>query len=57
MPAYSTTALVVKASMPAEVDRYLSGLLIGMFGESRPVASNDTEDGRAQTRRVELRVD
>jgi outer membrane protein OmpA-like peptidoglycan-associated protein len=27
------------------------------FGKSRPVASNDTADGRAQNRRVELRVD
>jgi OOP family OmpA-OmpF porin len=31
-------------------------LRIEGFGESRPVASNDTEPGRAQNRRVELRV-
>ncbi len=33
-----------------------SRLTIKGLGESQPVASNDTEDGRAQNRRVELKV-
>lgn len=33
-----------------------SQLQIDGYGETRPVASNDTADGRAQNRRVELRV-
>ncbi len=46
----------------ASVRRYLVGQRIGAgrlvargFGESKPVASNDTEAGRARNRRVELR--
>lgn len=33
-----------------------SRMQIDGYGESRPVASNDTDDGRAQNRRVELTV-
>lgn len=45
------------------VKQYLSGhgvdskrLTVEAYGESRPVATNDTEEGRAQNRRVELNV-
>jgi OmpA-OmpF porin, OOP family len=33
-----------------------SRIAVEGHGESRPVATNDTDDGRAQNRRVELRV-
>jgi outer membrane protein OmpA-like peptidoglycan-associated protein len=48
----------------ASVDTYVSscgldGKIVAVkgFGESRPVASNDTADGRQQNRRVELVIE
>lgn len=59
-PAYNQTLSERRAE---SVRRYLinGGIEPGRvrtegFGESQPVASNDTADGRAQNRRVELRV-
>jgi outer membrane protein OmpA-like peptidoglycan-associated protein len=48
--ANSVKDYLVKGGVPA--DR----IKIEGFGESKPVATNDTDDGRAQNRRVELRV-
>jgi len=58
--AYNQTLSEQRA---ASVANYLSGRGVARariatrgFGESQPVASNDTEVGRAQNRRVEIRV-
>ncbi len=58
--AYNQTLSEQRA---ASVANYLSGRGVNRariatrgFGESQPVASNDTEVGRAQNRRVEIRV-
>jgi outer membrane protein OmpA-like peptidoglycan-associated protein len=48
--AQSVKEYLVKGGVPA--DR----IKVEGLGESKPVASNDTDDGRAQNRRVELRV-
>lgn len=48
--AHAVKDYLVKGGVPA--DR----IKVEGLGESKPVASNDTDDGRAQNRRVELRV-
>lgn len=58
--AYNQTLSVQRAN---SVAAYLSGrgvmqqrMIITGAGESRPIASNDTESGRAQNRRVEITI-
>ena len=48
--ADSVKAYLVSQGVPA------TRLVAKGYGEVAPVASNDTDDGRAQTRRVEFRV-
>jgi chemotaxis protein MotB len=48
--AASVVRLFVEAGLPS------SRLLAASLGETRPVASNDTPDGRAKNRRIEIRL-
>jgi outer membrane protein OmpA-like peptidoglycan-associated protein len=48
--ARSVRDYLIKGGVPA------ANIQVEGFGESKPVASNDTADGRQQNRRVELRV-
>lgn len=48
--AKSVREYLVAGGIPA------SSITIEGFGESRPVATNETDDGRQQNRRVELRI-
>ena len=52
--AAARAASVVKLLEKNGVDR--ETLLAVSYGETRPVASNDTEDGRSQNRRIEIRL-
>ena len=43
----------ILANMAVSADRFSSR----GFGESQPIASNDTEEGRARNRRIDVRID
>ena len=44
------------AANGGRLNRYSSYFCAAGYGETRPVASNDTEEGRAQNRRIELSI-
>jgi OOP family OmpA-OmpF porin len=48
--AHAVRDYLIAGGIPA------SAITVEGFGESRPVATNDNDDGRQQNRRVELRV-
>lgn len=52
--AAARAASVVKLLEKSGIDSYK--LIAVSFGENQPVASNDTEDGRRQNRRIEIRL-
>ena len=44
------------AGQGGRLNRYASYFCAAGYGETRPVASNDTEEGRAQNRRIEISI-
>ena len=44
------------AGQGGKLNRYSSYFCAAGYGETRPVAGNDTEEGRAQNRRIELSI-